>query len=100
MTLPVSLPRLANSLLSATLCEGEAYGSEKNEFASLPRFLSGGVEGEFFAIWQSSIGVLVPHPMAQASVSRLIFCNLFREMVVKLGRECASLSNRASIVQV
>jgi len=41
-SLPLSLPRLANSVFCANLGGDKTYALKKNEFASLPRFLSRG----------------------------------------------------------
>jgi|GEM_PF-6881231 len=56
LSLPVcqlSLPGLANSFFPLSPCPRGAYGKKKNEFASLPRFLSRGVVFPTGANWRT-----------------------------------------------
>jgi hypothetical protein len=50
----MSLPGLANSVFPSSDCLEKTYGKKKNEFASLPRFLSRGGSSELLPHLPSS----------------------------------------------
>src|SRR5438105_4967117 len=86
----VSLPRLANSVSSANHCPMSSCVQKKNEFASLPRFLSrGGYQESCLPVCQ--VGC---HPWQTCLGSELTVAIRFRHSL----EACFNVINKSALV--